>query len=119
MILIINLFYLFFILADLSGEIVNDRAHFDRTSFNNYSDYAVTRFWSLILVTLINLFIIYTITKTYKMLSTENSSVLKPFVKWNIISIGVMTFGLVLSTLARLGLYVSNYGFTQDRDFME
>lgn len=114
-IFIINLFYVFFILADLSGKIGNARAHFDITSFDSYSDYAITIFWSLILVTLINLFIIYAITKPYKMLITENSSFLKPFVKCNIISIGVMTFGLVLSTLAILGLYVSNYGFTQDR----
>lgn len=113
--IVLNIFYIFFIGADLGGEITNARNHFDRTSFSSFSEYSVSRFWALIQVTLINLVIIYLVTKPFKVLTKENSNILRPAITVNLILTVFLTFGLIFSTLARFGLYIQGYGITHDR----
>lgn len=113
--IVLNIFYTFFIGADFAGEIMNVKAHFNATSYSSYSEYSVSRFWALIQVTLINLFLIYIVSKPLKKLSEANSHFLRPALKFNLGLMIVLTFGLIFSTLARFGLYIQGYGLTEDR----
>jgi hypothetical protein len=115
LLIFLNIFYLFFVGSDISGEITNVETHFRTTNYESYSKYSTSRFWALIYVLIINLLIIYISAKPFSKLSNENSSFLRPAFLFNISLMILMTFGLIASTISRLNLYIGGYGLTSDR----
>jgi hypothetical protein len=113
-IFILNMFYLVFIFSEVKYDFGNVRELLFKKGLGSYSELAVSRFWELIAVTLINLSIVYFFINPFKHIKKSNRLL------W---SMGLLNVGLLListifllySTHVRLSLYESGYGFTDKR----
>ncbi len=113
--IVLNIIFGIFALADINtdlvGRIESHRENLLSKGFDSYSSYAVSRFTEIIIVTIINLLIIYFIQKY---LHTESKKLSK-LLKINVIILLLANLTLVFSAFQRLNLYISGYGYTEKR----
>jgi hypothetical protein len=112
---ILNLFYLLFIVAELHYDLGNVEGLLAKKGVSSYSRLAVSRFWELIMVSGINLGIMYFLIYPFR----QSREQISYSTKYTFLSVSVLlmlnTLLLVLSTWQRLHLYVSGYGFSFSR----
>jgi hypothetical protein len=115
--IVINVFYVFFCFSEIGYDFSNARGLLLERGLHSYSEFAVGRFWELIVVSLINLGIFYVLTGSFKKLTKDNSKYLRNILIGNFVILFINSLGLILSVNARLSLYESGYGFTDKRLF--
>jgi hypothetical protein len=113
-IFLLNVFYLLFVVAELRYDFSNVRDLISQKGFNSYSQLAVSRFWELVIVGILNLSIIYTIAKPFKKIVSVSKSASRVFLV-NSGFLLVNTLFLMYSAHKRLTLYEEGYGFTNKR----
>ena len=110
----LNLFYILFVIAQLHYDLGNLDEYISTYNIESFSSLAVSRFWELIIVTLINVSLFYAIRGLMSSLK-NTSKTIKYIVNAMYIGLLVNTLFLVFSVIQRLYVYVSNYGFTNKR----
>lgn len=110
---VLNLFYVLFVVAELKYDFGSLRDLVASKNLDSFSQLAVGRFWELIFITLINIFIIYFGRKHFANLI--NNAFANIFLKVNVALLLANTIFLMFSAYQRLNLYISTYGFTYKR----
>ena len=111
---LLNLFYLLFIVAELKYDFGSLSNLIIAKKFHSYSALAVSRFWELILVSFINLGIMYSLVGYFREQKLTNK-ILKNSFLINIFFLAINTFFLIFSSYRRLSFYIDFYGFTTRR----
>lgn len=123
---ILNLFFIVFVYFELGYDINNVRESVLEKGFDSYSAFAVSRFWELIMVSLINFTLVYFLFSHYRRFqkisrklpkdSKQNfAKFVQIFTLTNLLFLFVNTLLLVFSVYRRLSLYIEGYGFTDKR----
>lgn len=112
-VLFLNAFYLLFIAAELKYDFRNLKDLVAEKGLNSFSSLAVARFWELIIVTFINIFVVYFGRRFLRTIS--QNEMWKKFVYANSVLLLINTLFLIFSVHQRLYLYISTYGFTHKR----
>ncbi len=111
---LLNIFYLVFVFAETKYDFSNVRELLFKKGYDSYSQLAVTRFWELIIVSFINLSIIYFVVKparaTKKLAKWLNTALLA-----NGGLLLINTLFLIYSANQRISLYEQGYGLTNKR----
>jgi hypothetical protein len=111
---ILNIFYILFIFAEIRYDFSDVRALVFKKGFDSYSELAVSRFWELIFIILINLAIVYFALKPYKFVNKTKNFIAQAFLTNGVILFANSLF-LIFSAHKRLSLYEDGYGFTNKR----
>ena len=112
---ILNLFYLLFIVAELQYDLGNLQELLAKKGVSSYSHLAVARFWELIIVSGINLGIIYFLIYPFRQAKDSYSRLTKNSFLSASIVLMLNTMLLVISSWLRLQLYINGYGFSFSR----
>lgn len=113
-IFLLNIFYILFVVAELRYDISDIQSLLEKKGFDTYSEFAVSRFWELIWVAILNLGIIYTVAKPFKKAKFVSKYISLAF----LVNGGFLflnTLFLMYSAHKRLSLYEEGYGFTNQR----
>ncbi|MBI5414180.1 DUF4173 domain-containing protein [Candidatus Peregrinibacteria bacterium] len=117
-IIILNVFLILFVVAELKYDFGNISELIEKKGYDSYSELAVSRFWELIFVSIINLGLVSVAMKSFWVWN-ENLAGKRPhalrFFFGNIFFFFLNTLFLILSSHQRLSLYESGYGFTFKR----
>lgn len=113
-ILMLNLFYILFVIAELKYDLGNLQQLIAERGLDSFSKLAVSRFWELIWVGIINISVLYFGRRFLRSLFKKDAA-LKIFTSVNVGLIFLNTVFLIFSSYQRLQLYISGYGFTHKR----
>lgn len=109
----LNLFYVLFIFAQLQYDIGNLQELIAARDIDSYAALAVSRFSELIIVSLINIALIYLGRESLaEWAKSKTADILN---KTNIIFLLISTLLLIVSVFQRLNLYIQTYGLTYRR----
>ncbi|MFW5720565.1 MAG: DUF4153 domain-containing protein [Candidatus Dojkabacteria bacterium] len=111
---ILNIFLIPFVYFELVYDFSQPRELLELRDLDSFSQLAVSRFWELILVAIINAGLIYYIASPYKSYKKGNQAV-RIFFYINAGILLLSTLFLIFSAHQRLWLYESTYGFTNKR----
>ena len=112
---VLNLFYLLFVVAELQYDLGNLQGLLVKKGVSSYSHLAVARFWELIMVSGINLGIIYFLIYPFRRSQDTYSRLMKGSFLSASIVLMLNTTLLVISSWLRLQLYINGYGFSFSR----
>jgi len=111
----LNLFYLLFVVAELQYDLGNLQGLLVKKGISSYSHLAVSRFWELIMVSGINLSIMYFLIYPFRQSKDRCSHLVKNSFLTASLILMLNTLLLVISSWLRLQLYISGYGFSLSR----